>query len=402
MGKLNSVSVRYAKPGRHWDGDGLYLEVRPTGARFWLLRIQINRQRRDIGLGTADTGVRKPDQNQTLQAAPILQRRSLTLAEAREKSQLLRRLAKAGLDPIAERDKDRRSVPTFKEATGECHEALKGSWTEKNAISFLSSLKDHAFPVLGTMRVDSIDAVHIANALASIWTTKPEMARKVRQRVGIVLNFSKSRGWRASEAPGRSVTIGLGKRPKGGNFAAMPYEQVPAFIGALLAKQETVGRLALLFAILTAARSGEVRAARLNQIDWTKKLWIRPGQIMKGGVEHSVALSDVAIALLQKVVEGYNLRPPDLLFPSPRGLALSDMTISKVMRDANQPYTVHGFRSSFRDWAAEQMPGIPEVAAEACLAHAIPDRVVRAYLRSDFLKMRRELMDNWASFITKA
>jgi integrase len=323
------------------------------------------------------------------------------LAEAREKCQLLRRLAKSGLDPIVERDKDRRSIPTFKEAAAECHGALKNSWSEKNAISFLSSLKEHAFPLLGAMRVDSVDASHMASTLAPIWTSKPEMARKVRQRIGIVLNFSKSRGWRTSEAPGRSVTICLGKRPKGGNFAAMPYDQVPLFVADLYNKPETTGRLALLFAILTAARSGEVRAARLDQIDWIKMLWRRPAEIMKGGLEHSVTLSEPALALLHRIIERQNPKPADLLFPSSRGLPLSDMTISKVMRDAAQSYTVHGFRSSFRDWAAEQMSTIPDAAAEACLAHVIPDRVVRAYLRSDFLKMRRELMEGWGDFVSK-
>jgi len=399
MGTLTAQTVRYAPVGRHQDGDGLYLEVRPTGARFWLLRVQVGGRRRDIGLGRAEVLTRKPEQTALLRDIPILHRRSLTLAEAREKSGLLRLMAKAGKDPIAERDKERGLVPTFKEAAKRCHDALKSGWSEKTAAAFLSSLQEHAYPKLGNVRVDNIDSAEVAEALETIWTTKPEQARKVRQRIGIVLNFSKSRKWRDTEAPTKTVTMGLPKRPAGGNFASMPWHDLPTFVQALWQRPPTAGRLALLFSIITAARSGEVRGARLNQIDWERREWHRPPELMKGRIAHTVTLSEQAILVLRKAVELFQPEEAGLIFPGLRGGVLSDMTLSKVMRDMNQKFVPHGFRSTFRDWAAEQRSDIPDPVAEAALAHVVPDKIIRAYKRTTFLGLRRSLLDSWADFI---
>ena len=400
MGKLTTQTVRYAKAGRHQDGDGLYLEIRPTGARFWLLRVQVDGRRRDIGLGAADLGRRKVEQGQILQDVPILQRRVLTLGEAREKASILRRLAKAGRDPVVERDKDRRPAPTFKEAAEQCYAAMKDGWSVKNAAAFLSSLREHAYPKLGRVRVDAIDSAEITDALAPIWTSKPEQARKVRHRIGMVLNFAKNRGWRTTEAPTKTVTMGLPKRPTGGNFAAMPWAELPTFVADLDRRTATASRLALLFAIMTAARSGEVRGARLNQIDWEKRLWHRPAALMKNKIAHTITLSDQAIAIARAAVALFKPGPTGLIFPGVRGGMLSDMTMSKVMRDMKQPYVPHGFRSSFRDWAAEQRHDIPDSVAEAALAHVVPDKVIRAYKRTTFLEMRRELLQSWADFLS--
>jgi len=399
VSRLSSQSVRYAGIGRHQDGDGLYLEVRPTGARFWLLRVQVDGRRRDIGLGRADIAPRRPEQTMILQDIPILQRRLLTLAEAREKSALLRRVAKAGRDPVEERDKDRRTAPTFKEAAEQCHAAMKDGWSEKNAAAFLRSLSEHAYPKLGKIRVSAIDAPEITDALAAIWTAKPEQARKVRQRIGVVLNFAKNRGWRHTEAPTRTVTMGLPKRPAGGNFSAMPWAQLPDFVAHLAQRQPTASRLALLFAIVTAARSGEVRGARLDQIDWDNKLWLRPAALMKNKLAHTVTLSPLAIDIVRAAVAFFKPEPTGLLFPGVRGGMLSDMTLSKVMRDMKLAYVPHGFRSSFRDWAAEQQSDTPDPVAEAALAHVVPDKVIRAYKRTAFLAMRRQLLDAWGSFL---
>lgn len=393
MGNLTVVGVRNAKPGRHADGDGLYLLVKPTGARSWLLRIQADGRRRDIGLGTADLAQRSTEHMAIASTVPILNRRVLSLAEAREKSDLLRRLTKGGLDPIVERDRERKTVPTFERAMTSAHEALKAGWAEKNAAAFLASLREHAIPILGHVRVNQIDTSHIRDTLAPIWTAKPEMARKIRQRINAVLNFAKSKGWRESEAPGRSVTVGLARRAAGGNFAAMPFGEVPSFMAALRSKEPTVGRLALQFVVLTAARSGEVRNARWAQIDCKKKLWNRPAEIMKAKVAHAVTLTDEAVAVLDQMQELSGAG--ELIFPSAKGTPLSDNTLSKIMRDAKLPYAVHGFRSSFRDWAAEKMPHIPDAVAEAALAHVVPDKVVRAYKRTTFLEMRRELVEGW-------
>ncbi|MBA4758848.1 integrase arm-type DNA-binding domain-containing protein [Sphingosinicella sp.] len=378
MPKLTVVGVRNAKPGRHADGGGLYLLVKPSGARSWLLRYQVAGQRRDIGLGAVS---------------------DLTLQEAREKAAQLRKVARNGGDPIAERDRERRPVPTFRIAAKACHEEMKRGWEPKHAASWLSSLEEHAYSALGNTRVDMIEASNVRDALAPIWIDKPVMARKVRQRIGAVLNFAKSKGWRASEAPTRSVTVGLSRQPKGGNFAAMPYAEVPAFVQAVREASETVGRMALLFTILTAARSGEVRSARWSHIDFEAALWRRPAALMKSREAHDVTLNPAAFAILERAAMLRTTKGDALIFPGKSGKPLSDMTLTKALRDAGQTCTVHGFRSSFRDWCAEQMPGTPEAVAEAALAHVVPDAVVRAYKRTKFLDMRRGLLNAWGAFV---
>lgn len=400
MGKLTTKFIEKAKPGRHGDGQGLYLFVKPSGAKSWLLRVQQDGRRRDIGLGAADLSPRSPDQRASLAEIPVMQRRDLTLLEAREKAAELRKIARAGRDPIAERDKDRRRAPTFRQAAKLAHEALKGGWVPKNAAAFLSSLEEHAFPRIGDLRVDSIEASHVRDMLEPIWLRLPVMARKVRQRVSTVLNFSKSKGWRKAEAPGKSVTVGLPRQPTGGNFNAMPYADVPAFVASVAEKAESNGRLALLFLIYTAARPGEVRTARWAHIDLDKSNWNRPADLMKERIAHTVTLNEPAIALLKRLKQERSPLDEDLIFPGLRGKPLSDMTLSKVLRDAKLAVDPHGFRSSFRDWCAEQMPHVPDPVAEAALAHSVPDSVVRAYKRTKFIQMRRELLKAWGEFLT--
>ena len=407
MGKLTPASVKAAGPGRHADGDGLYLMVKPNGARSWVLRVQYSGQRRDIGLGSVETSTKlerlKADTAKGVVGddLTVMERAILTLAEAREKAMLLRRVAKAGRDPVAERDKDRAASPIFSTAVTKTHKAFEGSWTPKEADAVLSSLKQHANPALGKRRVDHIDANDIAAALKPIWNEKPEVARKVRQRIAKVLNYAKVKRWRSSEAPSKELSLLLGKQRKGGNMPSMPYAEVPAYFRALLEAPETVGRLALLFVIATAARSGEVRKARWDQIDLERKLWNRPASIMKGREPHVITLNDAAIAILERAKRHRRSSDKDaLVFASSAGKVLSDMTVSKVMRDAKLPYVPHGFRSSFRDWAAEQMPHVPDAVAEAALAHAVPDKVVAAYKRTNFLELRRGLLEHWGGYLT--
>lgn len=401
MGQLTTLKVKNAKPGRHGDGEGLYLLVKPSGARSWLLRIQQGGKRRDIGLGSVDVSNRSPDERRASDDIPLLSRRLLTLQEARDKASELRKYARAGRDPVSERDRERRKVPTFEEATKACHEELKASWTQRQADTFLSSLRRHAFPKLGNLPVDKVEASDIRDMLAPIWGRYSDMSRKVKGRVGQVLNYSHSKGWRPTEAPGRSVTMGLGKRAPSSNLAAMPYADVPGFVQKLNAKEDTMGRLALLFVILTAARSGEVRSVRWSHIDRERKLWSRPAALMKGRTAHVVTLSDAALKVLDRAAALSAPQPDGLVFSMTKH-ALSDMTLTKVMRDAKAPQTVHGFRSSFRDWAAEKMPDIPDAVAEAALAHLIPDNVVRAYKRTDFMEMRRKLLDAWSAYVHSA
>jgi len=399
MGKLSALTVRSAKAGRHADGDGLYLLVKPTGARSWLLRVQYDGKRRDVGLGSVDTGTRRPDDDPT-NDVPILERRVLSLAEAREKAAVLRRLAKAGRDVIAERDKDRKTSRTFKQAAEAYQKAMFGTWTTKHSKAFLSSLTEHVFPKIGSTRVDQIGPGDMRDVLSPIWTTIPEMAGKLRQRIAGVLNYSHSEGWRSSEAPLGALSFMLGARPGGGNHPAMPYADVPAFVQQLRGESESVGRLALMFLIFTAARSGEVRKTRWSHIDLKARVWNRPAEIMKGrnARPHSVTLNDQAIAVLKRM-EALKVAGDDpLVFPNAKGAALSDMTLSKIMRDKKSTFVPHGFRSSFRDWAAEKMPSIPDAVAEAALAHVVPDKVVAAYKRTTFLDLRRQLLDAWGAF----
>jgi len=212
MGSLTAIGVRNAKPGRH-GGSGLYLLVKSSGSRSWLLRVQRDGKRRDIGLGSIA---------------------ALNLAEAREKAAELRKHVLNGRDPIAERDRDRWPIRTFKEATKAAHKELKSGWAPKHAAAFLSSLEEHAFGPLGNRGVDTIDAAVIRDMLAPIWTRIPSMARKVRQRIGTVLNYAQSKGWRANEAPSKAVTLGLARQASGSNFSAMPYAEVPSLVADLM------------------------------------------------------------------------------------------------------------------------------------------------------------------------
>ena len=377
MGRLNALTVKNAKAGRHGDGAGLYLLVSATGAKSWMIRIQSNGKRRDIGLGSTA---------------------ALSLAEAREKATALRKHALNGRDPIAERDRDLRPTPTFRDACQQAHAALSVGWAFKNAAAFLTSLETHAWPSLGDLRVDTIEARHIRDMLAPIWTAKPELARKVRMRTGQVLNFSHSKGWRAIEAPGRAITVGLPKQPAGKNFKAMAYADVPAFMTSIRANAPTNGRLALMMLILTAARPGEIRGMRWQQIDLDAASWHRPAAIMKSGVDHTVTLNDAAVAILRGQWAQQKWKPTDLVFAGRGGAMMSDMTMKKVVTTAGYDADPHGFRSSFRDWAAEKMPHIPDPVAEAAIAHVVPDKVVRAYKRTQFVEMRRELLEAWGVF----
>lgn len=407
MPKLTAKSVANAKAGRHADGGGLYLLVKPDtkagrpGSRSWVLRVQVDGKRRDIGLGAVELAPLAL-RSEIGDDIPLEEKARLSLAEARELATRLRNAAKAGRDAAAERKKDRKPPPTFKEAAIATHAAQSHGWAKRTADAFLNSLETHAYPILGAHRVDTIEAADIAAALAPIWTTKPDMAKKTRQRIAAVLDFSHAKKWRATEAPRASVRALTGKTKKGGNFSAMPYADVPAFFQKLSGETETVGRLALLFLIATGARSIEVREARWRHVDLGRSEWNRPADLMrKTGEAHTVTLNAAALGVLERAAAlSGSTKPDSLIFPNTKGTELSDMTISKVMRDAKLAYVPHGFRSSLRDWAAERHPEIPDAVAEAALAHVVPDAVVRAYKRTQFLMMRRTLLDHWSNFLS--
>jgi integrase len=401
MPKLTALSVKNAKPGRHGDGEGLYLLVKPTGAKSWVLRIQADGKRHDIGLGSVDTAARSGTAGDEI-PIPILQRKVLTLAEAREKAGLLRTAAKSGLDPIEERDRERRKVPTFREAAVAAHASLQNGWTDKNAKAFLNSLEAHAYPTLGKKRVHLISPSDIITTLEPIWTDKPQIAKKVRQRIGTVLNFAHAKGWRPTEAPQQSIGKGLPKQPKGGHYDVMPYQNVPAWVASLRARPATQGRRGQLLQIYTASRPGEVRGAQWGQFDLENRLWHRPASLMKEKVAHTVTLNSAAIELLERIRAelGREPKPTELVIPNRAGKMLSDTAFNKILRDAGLSHDTHGFRSSFRDWAAENVPEIPDPVAEAAIAHQVPDEVVRAYKRTTFIEMRRTLLQKWSDYVT--
>lgn len=392
---LTVLQVRNAKAGRHTDGKGLQLLVKEGGARSWVLRIQQAGRRRDLGLGSVLV-----DRREGVLGVPLGAMRELTLAEAREKAALGRTLIKAGLDPSVEWRKLVAVLPTFDAAARQYHENIKAGFRNaRHSASWLSSLEMHAFPRLSGTRVDRIDTAAIQATLLPIWLTVPETARRVRQRIGAVLDFSHGQGWRDAEAPMRAVSRGLPNQSKLANhFAATPYADVPTLIATLRAKTETVGRLALQFVILTAARSGEIRGATWGEFDLPGATWNIPARRMKAGHAHSVPISPFAMTILETVRGLFEGHADDLVFPGAGGKMISDMTMTKALRDAGAAATVHGFRSSFRDWAAEQTSFPPEWS-EAALAHALPNKVEAAYRRTKFLEQRRKLMARWADYL---
>jgi integrase len=413
VGKLNTVKVRNAKPGTgangqpiksvYQDGDGLFLICAPSGAKSWMLRVQVDGKRRDIGLGSVDVdGAGRnafADGDNRLAETPIMLRKSLMLGEAREKAAALRKLAKAGQNPVTERDRLRVKVPTFAEALIEAHKALSSGWNEKTAKAFLASLQEHALPKLGALKVNAISGSDLIAALAPIWNDKPVMARKVRNRIGQVLAFAKARGWRAEALPDvRELRSGLSKQAAGGHFKAMPYAECAGFFTSQWALDLSASRAAMLFAMLTGNRSGSVRQATWEQVDMTAREWKCPAENMKGGRAHDVALSDSAIALLERFQPDAESRK-GLIFPGQHGKPLSDMSLTKALRTAGRDEAVHGWRTSFRSWAGENMPHIPWNVAELAIAHKVGTATEKAYNRADYFTMRRALFDGWGAYV---
>lgn len=376
MAKLNPLKVRNLKePGRYSDGDGLILEVRPGGSKNWIARLQSNGRRRDYGLGSF---------------------KDVSLNDAREKAREFRKLLRNGIDPL-EAKRLAREIPTFKAAATKYHAEWKRQRRNvKHEAQWLSTLETYAFPHFGELRIDQVGTGHVRDALADIWLTKPETARRVRQRIGKVLDYAHGAGWRGAFAMG-AVNGSLPEQPrKSGRFEAMPYERVPEFLDTLRARV-SMGRLAIEALILTAVRSGEIRGARWSEVDFEAATWNIPAERMKARKVHTVPLSPAAIEVFKRA-KALRIEATDLIFHgAKRGKPLSDMTLLKVLRDLKEPYTVHGFRSSFRDWIAEKTSVAGEVA-EAALAHAIPNKVEAAYKRTDFFEKRRKLMDAWGDY----
>ena len=378
---LTVIEVKNAKPGRHSDGGGLYLLVRPSGSRSWVLRAQKDGKRQDFGIGSAST---------------------VSLAQARIIAAELRARLKSGREVRPSSPCPKSTVPTVAEAARECHAAIKSGWrNRRHSDSWLASLENHIFPHIGAVRVDGISSAMARDALAPIWLIIPETARRILQRIGTVIEYSHLMGWCPHEVSLRSVPKGLPRQPVDENhFDAMPYHDVPDLMERLSALPDTAGRDALMFTIYSAVRSGETRLATWPEFDLDHAVWSIPAARMKTRQPHVVPLSPAAVAILRR---RWRLRAsdPGLVFSTAGTKPLSDMTMTKVLRDLGfAKITVHGFRSSFTDWAAEKT-NFPKEVVDKALAHKLVDRVEAAYRRTDFFEHRRRLMLSWAQYMNR-
>jgi integrase len=395
--QLSPLKVKNAKPGMYADGGCLYLQVAPSrdGKRLnrsWIFRYRVNGRLRDMGLGSVDT---------------------LSLSEARERAREQRQKRLDGIDPIEQRRAmvaPAVDLMTFDEAAGQLIKAKEDTWSSAvHAGQWRDTLKTLASPFIGSKPVRDINTADVTKILDAIWKDKPETANRLRGRVEAVLDFAKVRGHRSGENPARwkghldhvygaVAKAKEAKRARTGadaHFAALPYDQIGPFMAALRARKGADAR-GLEFAILTAARTSEVLGARPEEFDMVAKTWRVPANRMKGGKEHRVPLSDRALAIIKAAN-----RNGEYVFGDD-GLQLSSSAFGKLLaRMKRDDVTAHGFRSSFRDWAAEQT-NFPREIAEAALAHALKDKTEAAYQRGDLLEKRRKLMTAWAEYANRS
>lgn len=405
---LTAAKVKHAPPGRHVDGGGLQLLVKPGGARSWVYRFTIRGKTREIGLGPA--------------AGPGM----VLLAEARERSIDLRRLVKQGIDPLEKRSKDAADEAaaiqasqlariTFRTAAESYIAAYEASWkNQKHRQQWRNTLATYVYPIIGSIPVSEIETSHVISIIEPIWQAKPETAGRVRGRIEVVLDAAKARGLRTGENPARwrghiENILPARKRLSRGHHAALPYERISEFVLNLRARQAT-SALALEFIILTAARSGEALNATWVEIDFDNGVWTVPAHRMKAGKEHRVPLTARALQILEK------LAPLDskYIFDGGNGTPLSNTAIANLIRrmhDADkagggQGYvdprqkriiTTHGFRSTVRDWSDERT-AYPHEMKEMMLAHTIANKAEAAYRRGDMFERRRRMMADWGRF----
>jgi integrase len=396
--QLSALKVKSAPPGRHGDGGGLFLLVRPSGGRFWLLRYKIAGKGHELGLGSAAPG-------------------EVSLAAARDKAADLMRLVKAGTDPLDERARKAAEAAaqahtaqargkTFKAVAEALMAGKEAGWrNEKHRAQWTSTLEAYAYPFMGDLPVCDVETRHVTAALSPIWTTIPETATRVRGRIEAVLDYAKTMDWRTGENPARwrghlaNILPARAKVARVQHHPALPWREVEAFVKLLRARDAGAAR-ALEFTALTAARTGETLGARWCEIDLAEKLWTVPGERMKAGREHRVPLSVPAMAVLREMAK---LRPASdakgeaFVFPGAiKGRPLSQMAMLVLLRRMERTdITPHGFRSTFRDWASES--GVSGDIAEAALAHTVGNKVEAAYRRGDLLDRRRRLMEDWAT-----
>jgi integrase len=383
IGRLSALSVaKAAQPGRYSDGGNLYLVVDQSRAKRWTFFFSRQGRQREMGLGSIN---------------------AVSLAKARQLAAECRALLAEGIDPIAAR-KAVKGAPTFGEFAETYISGQASGWRgNSHARHWRNSLRDHAKPILA-MRVDAIGRDEVLRCLTPLWTAKPETARRVRNRIEIVLDAAKAAGHRTGENPARwrgGLEHALARPPKveRSHFPALPFDDVPAFVEELR-KRPSMASFALEFLILTAARISEVLGATWNEIDIAGKVWSIPAARMKAGRVHRVPLSDRALEVLAAAAR---LRSGDFVFPGGRARRpLSQPTVRDHMRRMGVVGpTVHGFRSGFRDFCGERTH-FPREVAEQALAHTVGDQTERAYRRFDALEKRRELMEAWARFCSSS
>lgn len=390
--ELGPLAVsRIAEPGMHAVGgvSGLYLQVLATGGRSWVLRVVVGGRRRDMGLGGF------PD---------------VPLADARRRARDARETVEQGRDPIelrrgakAKLRAQAEATLTFRQAALDYIAAHEASWKNaKHRQQWKNTLRSYAFPTLGDLSVQDIETPHVLAVLRPIWGQRTETAARLRGRIEQVLDAARAAG--AIKAPWENparwrghldkLLAARGRIARPEHHKALHYREAPRFFSRLQSAEGT-GARALEFAILTATRSGEARGARWSEIELVEKVWTIPAARMKANKEHRVPLSPAVLGLLDGLPK---FSGEDLVFPAPRGGPLSDMTLGAVLRRMGMEVTTHGFRSTFRDWAAEQT-NYPREVAEMALAHAIGDKVEAAYRRGDLFKKRRLLMTAWSAFL---
>lgn len=383
--ELKSLS----KPGLYAVGGvaGLYLQVARGGSKSWILRATVGKKRRDIGLGGFPT---------------------VTLQQARDAAREARALIRSGRDPVEERraaraalEKAQASNITFREAASRCHAAKAPEFRNwKHSRQWISTLETYAFPIIGNMAVAEVDLPRILQILEPIWKTKTETATRVRQRIEAVLTWATVSGFRSGENPARwvgnlkEVLPTPTKVKKTVHHPALPWPELPEFMISLRRREGTAAR-ALEFLILTAARSGEVRGATWDEIDFAQKVWTIPADRIKAGRQHRVPLSKRALEILkaEPKIEG-----SPFIFTSPRGTSFSDVALLAVLRRMGLDVVPHGFRSSFKDWARNKTR-YPDEVSELALAHVNSDATRAAYARDELLPQRAKLMNEWAKYL---
>lgn len=395
----NLQATKLKKPGLYGDGAGLWLKVTEHGSRSWIFRFTLEGRERWMGLGSF------PD---------------VSIAEARENATDLRKMVRGGTDPLQAKQERTASnlavkakAVTFDWCTEQYINAHKSGWKNaKHVDQWTNTLAAYAKPIIGALAVDKIDTAHVMKILEPIWSTKSETASRLRGRIESVLDWATTRKFRAGENPARwkghldNLLPARSKLARVKHHPALPWSEMSVFMTDLR-QQAGMAARSLEFAILTAARSGEVRGMTWAEVDFKTSMWVIPADRMKAGNEHRVPLTEPALQVLQKVKDMAALLNTALVFPGttltkasdshpPKLKPLSDMSLTAVLRRMERgDITVHGFRSSFRDWAAEATD-FPRDMAEMALAHTVGDKVEAAYRRGDMLEKRRQMMIDWA------